>query len=62
MINFYQIVERKKGVTDGKKDFKQNTVENYIPPEPLKFPKSSVHISTSESKFRIERSRIEFLK
>ena len=56
-ILFFTKVERKKGTTDGKKDFKQNTVENYIPPEPKKFPKSQLYVTTSESKlFRIERS------
>jgi len=56
VLSKIQILERKKGTTDGKKDFKQNTVENYIPPEPKKFPKSSLYVTTSESKFRIERN------
>ena len=50
------LVERKKGITDGKKDFKQNTVENYIPSDPKKFPRSS-YISSSESKFRVNQSK-----
>jgi len=56
VLSKIQILERKKGTTDGKKDFKQNTVENYIPPEPKKFPKSSLHVTTAEFKFRIERN------
>jgi len=55
VLSKIQILERKKGITDGKKDFKQNTVENYIPVDPKVFPKSSLYVASSESKFRPTR-------
>lgn len=52
-----RIVERQKGITDGKRNIKYEPTENYIPPEPIKVPKSPQSPNQSFNP-RFSRSRI----